>query len=1122
MRFRRLALAAVLLFVVSEALGQTTTRTTLSVTAGGSNITTVRQGTAVTLIATVSSAGGGPATAPGQVSFCEVGQQPRKCADINLLATVQLGNSGTAVYKFFPGAGSHTYQATFLGTHAEAASASISSVLAVNPYYPTTTALTAVSTPAGYTLTATVTGTAGTVPPTGTVSFEDASNGNYVLGTATLVPGTTTGTGGLTLATSQVLNTQEACLSAAVADVNGDGKPDLLLGIFGFDDYGVYVSTIAVFLGNGDGTFNHLVSIPTPLGVTSIAVADVNGDGKPDLVAFETLAAYAYAPGNPPPNNANLHPLNTVQVLLGKGDGTFSFGQAIENPNSLQMYPGLPDSVGGLAPFAAKTVAIGDFNGDGIADFVLAGAAQGTVKVYFGNGDGTFMAGPVTQAGLDPLGIAVGDFNGDGKADLAVSEPVVHGSASTNVFILLGNCDGTFTAAPSLTGVGTVSSDIATGDFNGDGFPDVAVETVGSPGWVNVYLGHGDGTFTEAPHSPIRGTAPQGSLLAVGDFNGDGIDDMVTSSFSNADSLPVSQGYDTLSFLLGNGDGTFQPPVNAVAADYFPYAISAVALGDFTGSGLSGIASADNASRNAYILQPHAAAQTTTATTTLAGLSFIGSGNHNVIAVYSGDSTYQPSTSPPVSLAAEQELPTVTLTLSPTTTSYGQTVSMTATITPNTVQGHDATGSITFSVASRTLGTVPVVNGVATFSSNLLPIGTDTVAAIYSGDAYFATTGGSATEVVTGFNSVSVLTPTPNPSFVGQTVTLTAAVSGVGSTTVPTGVVIFYDSATIIGRGTLDATGHATLTTSTLSLGAHDLSFVYPGDLGYLNSTSPTVRQIVTAQGSTTTLTVAPNPAGVGQPVTLTAGVTLSNTGAAPGIVSFYDGLTLIGQATLDATGHATYTTSTLALGTHSLTAVYPGSLSFGGSTSLPVSESIQLLNFSITLTNPSVTLQTGQHTTTSVVLTSIGNFADNITITCGTPPAYVTCMFTPTPAALTGNGTATVSFYLDTDSIVGGTVNGPIRGSLAPQPTSTRLALLLSPFTLLTLLTRRRSQRLRRLLLLLILTLPTTLLVTSCASSIITPIPSAAPGTYTIPITATGASSNIAHTANLTLQITP
>jgi len=1118
MRRRRSILLLAFFGLIHPAFAQTATTTSLAIASGGSGVTAVRQGTAVTLTATVSLAGGGAAIAPGQVNFCEVGQQPQKCTDIRLLATVQLSSTGTAVYKFFPGGGTHTYQAIFLGTHAEAASSSISTMLTVNPYYTTTTELSATSTPAGYTLTATVTGSKGTVPPTGTVTFEDASNGNYVLGTVTLVPGTTTGSAGLGFATSQVLPTAQSCLSAAVADLNGDGKPDLILGLFGYDDYGIYTNTVEVFRGNGDGTFTRMPSIPLLLGVTSIGVADVNGDGKPDLVVFETLGAYGYS-GPPPPDNANQHSLNTVQVLLGNGDGTFSTGQAIPMPNLTQLYPVLPPGMTGL-PFAAPTLGIGDFNGDGIPDLVLAGASQGTVALYFGKGDGTFKAGPVTQAGLEPTGIVVGDFNGDGKADLAITEPAVSGS--TNVIILLGNGDGTFTTAPALTGVGSVSSDLVTGDFNGDGILDLAVESAGvsGPGQVNVFLGNGNGTFTQEPQSPIAGTALNGSVLAVGDFNGDGLADLVTGSSASADSLPLAVGEDTLSFLLGNGDGTFQPAVNAVAASQSAFAISGVALGDFIGSGLSDIASADYGGNDAFVLLPQATPQTATATATLAGISILGTGDHNIIAIYSGDSTYQPSTSPLLAVAAEQQPTTLTLTVSSASSNYGQPASMTATLTPVTAQGHNATGIVTFSVASRTLGTATLVNGVATFTYSLSPIGTDTVSAIYSGDTYFAASGGSATEVVTGFTSVSTLTSTPNPSYAGQTVTITAAVAGVGSTVVPAGTVIFYDSATVIGQGTLDATGHASMTSSTLSLGVHALSFVYSGDLGYYGSTSPSVTQVVTQQGSTTTLTVGPNPAGMGQQVTMTAGVTLTNPATAAGTVAFYDGATQIDRTGLDPTGHATYTTSALALGTHILTAVYAGSSGYGASTSPAVIEVIQASGFTMTLSSPSITLQTYRHTTTSVTLTSLGNFVDNIAIVCGNLPAYVTCIFSPSPAPLTGNGTAAVSFYLDTDSILGGS------GSLAAPPTSIRLALLLSPFTLLTLLTASRrarsTHRPMRLLLVAILTLPSALLFTACGANVIIPIPGAAPGTYTIPITATGAASGIAQTASLTLQITP
>jgi hypothetical protein len=239
---------------------------------------------------------------------------------------------------------------------------------------------------------------------------------------------------------------------------------------------------------------------------------------------------------------------------------------------------------------------------------------------------------------------------------------------------------------------------------------------------------------------------------------------------------------------------------------------------------------------------------------------------------------------------------------------------MTAMLSPITAQGNNATGTVTFSVAGRDLGSAPLVNGLASFTTSLLPVGSDIVSAIYSGDGHFAMDGGSATEVVTGFPSVSVLTTAPNSSDAGQPVTLTGAVTGVGSTVVPAGTVTFYSDLAILGQGTLDATGHVSMKISTLSMGYHTLSFVYSGDLGFYGSTSNSVLQLVASQGSATTLTVGPDPAGLGQQVTLTAGVSLSAPGTATGTIAFYDGATQIDQTTLDATGHATYATSSLAL----------------------------------------------------------------------------------------------------------------------------------------------------------------------------------------------------------------
>jgi hypothetical protein len=1108
MRVMRFVFLLTIGWMVAAAQGQSATSTTLAITSGGNPVSQVQQGTEVTLTATVTS-GGAAAAAPGQVEFCEVQPTPLKCTDIRLLGTMQLNSAGTASYRFYPGPGTHTYQAKFLGTHLEAASESLSTVLTVTPFYTTTTALSgSAASSSGYTLTATVTGSQGSAPPTGTVTFEDASNGNYVLGTATLVPESSSGAGGFSFATSQVLTTQEDCLTAAVVDLNGDGKPDVVLGVAAYVSNGVYTNTVEVYLGNGDGTFTHMPSIPTSLNTIALGVGDFNGDGKPDVAVFGVRL------GNGEGYIAPGYPGNQVQVLLGNGDGTFTVGQAISNPDPNQPYPALNPPTNPPSPnYANPTIAVGDFNGDGIADLAMTTGVNETVAIFFGNGDGTFRAGPATFAGFDPDGIAVGDFNGDGKADVAVTSlPATYGGTSS-VTILLGNGDGSFTAAPSIVNVGNTAAAIVTGDFNGDGIPDLATESLGGlpNNGVSVFLGNGDGTFTAAPGSPIPGTAASGSVLALGDLNGDGKADLVTSP-----------GGELLSLLLGNGDGTFQAAIGAEMAYSMVYAPSAVALGDFTGSGLAGIVSANYNAYDAYVLLSQTTPQISKAT--LSGVSIVGSGQHEIVAVYSGSSSYQGSTSPPLLMDATPQPTTVAVTVNPPSSTYGQPVVLTATIVPGTAQNHAPTGTVTFEAGGSVAGTGNVLNGVATLQTTLLPVGTDDIIAYYSGDENFASSAGYGSAVVSGFSSVTVLSSAPNPSYAGEAVSLTASVSGVGSTVIPAGVVTFYDSATVIGQGTLNASGHATFTTSSLSLGQHSLSAVYAATAGYYGSTSAAVIQVVALAVSATTLTAGPNPAAPGQTVTMTAtvagsGSATAGAGTPTGAVTFFDGTTQIGSAAVNSAGQASYSTLGLALGTHMLTAVYAGTASYAGSISNVVTEVIEVQGFTMALSSPSITLATYQHTTTTVTLTSLGDYADNITISCASPPAYVTCLFKPTPASLTGNGTAAVSFYLDTDSIVGG-ASGPLQGSRREPGSLIAFALLL-PWLGGFAVRSRRGRRSLFLVLAAVSVASLGLALGGCGSNVITPVASTAPGTYTIAVVATGDTTGVTHTAQLTLTVT-
>jgi FG-GAP-like repeat len=216
-------------------------------------------------------------------------------------------------------------------------------------------------------------------------------------------------------------------------------------------------------------------------------------------------------------------------------------------------------------------VATGDFNNDGKLDLAVANAASNNISILLGSGDGTFQTTMNYAVGQHPVSVAVVDLNLDNNLDLAVAFYGNNPPGPTGgVTLLLGNGDGTFQSATSLA-----SSDyptgVATGDFNNDTKPDLAVSNIDGP--VSVFLGNGDGTFHSAVNYSVTGDA---SSVVVGDFNGDNKQDLAVTTLI----FVGSEGRNgNASVLLGNGDGSFQPAVETSLGG----AAWSGAVGDFNG-----------------------------------------------------------------------------------------------------------------------------------------------------------------------------------------------------------------------------------------------------------------------------------------------------------------------------------------------------------------------------------------------------------------------------------------------------------------------------------------------------------------------------------------------------------
>jgi hypothetical protein len=692
----------------------------------------------------------------------------------------------------------------------------------------------------------------------------------------------------------------------AVADLNGDGKPDLVVANCCGGPSGA--GAVGVLLGNGDGTFQPVTVYDPGGSPLSVVVGDLNGDGKPDVI----LANYGCAATNSP----------CVSVLLGNGDGTFK-------PSVVYASGGAPWASG---PGLYIPLMLADLNHDKKMDVIVVAQSNlegqtygdGLVGVLLGNGDGTLR--PVAlydTGGFFAMAAVLADVNGDGHPDMVVANCAPTGFSNCGgngtLGVLLGKSDGTFHPVQTYTRSGSFEAALAVADVSGDGHPDLLVancvdDNCGGPGTVDVLLGNGDGSFR--PATTYSSGGAEARSIEVADLNGDGKLDLVIATGGN------------IGVLLGNGDGTFEPVTN------YSGGAASVLLADIDADGKLDLVASDGTSNFASVLLgngdgtfsapfqfPLGEAQWVWLT--VADLN--GDGRPDVVsanwcAASCGDSTVS------VLLNNARPISKTTLISSPNPSIFGQSISFTAKVTS---ASGTPTGTVFLLQGSTTLATAALVNGAAAFSLSSLPAGKYSIVAAYQGSGNFNPSTSDAVDQTVGTASTtSTLTAAPNPAHVNQHVTYTASLASQYGGAI-TGTVSFTDQGAVVAEVPLSG-NQAIYRVKYDSSGAHAITATYSGDTNNNGSAAMLTESVISS--TKTSVVTSGSPSHVGQPVTFTATV-IAKFGVVPDgeLVTFSTAGKVLGSAPL-SNGSTSFTTSSLSKGKHVITASYSGDGIFKGS----------------------------------------------------------------------------------------------------------------------------------------------------------------------------------------------
>lgn len=562
--------------------------------------------------------------------------------------------------------------------------------------------------------------------------------------------------------------------SIATADMNRDGILDLVSANT--------AGTVSVWLGNGDGTFQSAVtSAYAADSPASIAIADLNHDGNPDVIvgaAFFSETSVLFGTGTaqlgaPVTYVSGTGPAEPGGITTADFNRDGNLDVAYVNYDSAILTLLFGSSTGalqgpGISLDASGPLAWGDFNGDGKLDVVSSVFNANNFGLWLGNGDGTFQSPINTTVDTEPNDLVSADFNGDGKLDVITVN-------SKTFSVALGNGDGTF--QPTQTygkgyNLGTNNTSVIAADLNGDGKLDLGMITtpVGGHSVIAILLGNGDGTFQPATQYSL-GASGAARGLAFGDFKGDGKLDMVTSNATSND----------VYVFLANGDGTFQSPVSYYAGLSCLQIVSADVNNDgkqdlVLACGLLGVMLGNgDGSFQTGVFNPYGNAQSISVAD-LDGdgkLDVAGAGFELEVYYGNGDGTFNYTN---YGLAADQvgigrvngdnasdlifadrigiaSLLNVggtseVLLSSPNPSTLNQVVSFHASVKASVAGQPTPTGTITFFDSNRRLAAESLQNGVAAFKTSTLTAGSHHIRAVYSGDSHFNPNASAILQVV--------------------------------------------------------------------------------------------------------------------------------------------------------------------------------------------------------------------------------------------------------------------------------------------------------------------------------------------------------------------------------------